>query len=87
MKYTALQNFRRVRGLTFGSNKQIARHLRLVATMLEKRGRGEFTPQEVECLQKSSEMISIRLRANKVMRRASALMDATAFLRETPSEN
>jgi hypothetical protein len=78
-EYSQLQTLRHARGKATGASKTLARRLRMVAAMLDrKKERREFTREEIRMLQTLRKLITVRLEFNAIAKIVSRLPpDAT----------
>jgi hypothetical protein len=75
MPYTSLQKLRRARAKNKGTNRRMARWLRTLAGMFDKKGPEEFSRKEIEAVQAAREMLTNRLYMNAVTKHLHLLVE------------
>ncbi len=75
MAYTALQNVRKSRARNKGGNKRVAKALRSMAAILERKGPKEFSRHEIRMIQTLREMLTLRLFQNATTKAMQIILD------------
>lgn len=69
MAYTSLQTLRKARAVGKDVNKMLARALRELASMLDRKGAEEFSKDEVRDLSKLAEELAKRVKLDEAIRK------------------
>lgn len=75
MAYTSLQTIRKARAVGKGVNKMLARAMRELASMLDRKGTGEFSKDEVRDLSKIAEQLAKRVKLDEKIRKMADVVE------------